>query len=446
MPFRQTTMMVSPTLELVRKFNTLPVAERTRLPRLGRLANEWHFEIRFVPFEQIIGYVLVLMQPQSEFMYIKRIPAGLADGESGMFFFPESAEEAAPQIVQGILHAFINHLDIKDAASTSFAPFKLMTQEEPMATAVGEEFKRLGVHVNLRKIAISTESVYMNAQEKWSFRFELMKRALGFSEEESTTIRTPWAVTFSTLVITDPAQRPGISIDQFPDEGMRQCIHYISEWNRAEASLSLEDRLPDANKEMKKAYALLDQKPEAVVKANADGGDDLEALDYGIRLRSGFGCFRDRRMARQYLVQAALSPTLDDRRKATAHAVLISWYSNVHETIIPSRYVIAAGYHANTSAKISRQMATPGRMPAAPAVIWYMHSMFKAYSPKNLYPQLTLFVKDGIWAQAERERQIQDTRHKMARKALQVPLRYCCAAPGCSIEANSGKMLLKCTY
>ncbi|KJA19068.1 hypothetical protein HYPSUDRAFT_144160, partial [Hypholoma sublateritium FD-334 SS-4] len=410
----------------------------------GRVANEWHFEIRFVPFEQIIGYVLVLMQPQSELMYIKRIPSGLANGESGMSFFPESAEEAAPHIVRGILHAFVNHLDVKGSSSASFAPFILQTQEEPMVAAVGKEFKRLGVHTNLHNIAISSESVYMNAQVKWSFRFELMKRAFGFSEEESMIIKTPWAVTFSTLLITDPAQRPGISIDHFPDEGMRQCIHYISEWNRAEASLSLEDRLPDANKEMKKAYALLEQKPEAVVKANADGGDDLEALDYGVRLRSGFGCARNRRLARKYLIQAALSPTLDDRRKATAHAVLTSWYSNVHETIVPSRYVIAAGYHANTSAKISRKMATPDRMPAAPAVIWYMHSMFEAYSPKDLYPQLTLFVKDGIWAQAERDRQIQDTRNKMAQKTLQVSLRYCCAAPGCSIEANSGKMLLQC--
>ena len=130
--------------ELVQKFNALPVAEKTRLPRLGRVSNEWHFEIRFVPFEQIIGYVLALMQPQSEFMYIQRIPAGLAEGESGMAFFPETAEEAAPHIAQGILHAFINHLGIKDIASNAFSPFKLKCQEEDLARAVGQEFKRLG--------------------------------------------------------------------------------------------------------------------------------------------------------------------------------------------------------------------------------------------------------------------------------------------------------------
>ncbi len=77
-------------------------------------------------------------------------------------------------------------------------------------------------------------------------------------------------------------------------------------------------------------------------------------------------------------------------------------------------------------------------MPAAPAVIWYMHNMFKAYSTREMYPQLTIFVKDGIWAQEERKRQILDERTKMARKTLQVPLRYSCATPGCSIEANSG--------
>ena len=432
--------------ELVQKFNALPVAEKTRLPRLGRVSNEWHFEIRFVPFEQIIGYVLALMQPQSEFMYIQRIPAGLAEGESGMAFFPETAEEAAPHIAQGILHAFINHLGIKDIASNAFSPFKLKCQEEDLARAVGQEFKRLGVRANLHRIGISPETVWMNSQEKWNSHFELMKRKFGLSEEESSIIMSPWAVTFNELLITDPAQRPGISIDKFPNDEMRQCILYISEWNRAEAALLLEDRLPDPNKEMKKAYALLEQKPEAVVKANADAGDDLEALEYGIRLRAGFGCVRNRTLARKYLIQAALSPTLDDRRIATAHAVLISWCSNVHETLIPSRYVIASGYHANTSARISRRMAVPGQMPAAPGVIWYMHNMFKAYSTRKMYPQLTIFVKDGIWAQEERKRQIQDERTKMARKTLQVPLRYSCATRGCSIEANSGRMLLQCTF
>ncbi len=46
----------------------------------------------------------------------------LVEGESGMAFFRESAEEAAPHIAQGILHAFINHLGVKDSASNSFAP------------------------------------------------------------------------------------------------------------------------------------------------------------------------------------------------------------------------------------------------------------------------------------------------------------------------------------
>ncbi len=117
----------------------------------------------------------------------------------------------------------------------------------------------------------------------------------GFSGKDSSIIRSPWAVTFNELLITDPAQRPGINIDKFPNDEMRQCVQYISEWNQAEAALLLEDRLQDPNKEMKKAYALLEQKPEAVVKANADAGDDLEALEYGIRLRAGFGCVRNAR-------------------------------------------------------------------------------------------------------------------------------------------------------
>ena len=95
---------------------------------------------------------------------------------------------------------------------------------------------------------------------------------------------------------------------------------------------------------------MLEERPEGVVKADADAGDADAALDYGVRqvlfypsflhvnnlssvtisplnrLSLGLGCTRDRTKSRIYLIKAILSPTASDKTKATAHATLINWY------------------------------------------------------------------------------------------------------------------------
>ena len=71
-----------------------------------------------------------------------------------------------------------------------------------------------------------------------------------------------------------------------------------------------------------------------------------------------------------------------------------------------------------------------------------MNTFFEPLSLKN--PELYLFFKDGVAAMNERKKQVESGRKKMQQKRMKTPNRYRCAAVGCGVEADSGKMLSKC--
>lgn len=60
------------------------------------------------------------------------------------------------------------------------------------------------------------------------------------------------------------------------------------------------------------------------------------------------------------------------------------------------------------------------------------------------HPELYLFFKDGVVAMNERKKQVERGRKKMQEKRIKTPNRYRCAAVGCGVEADSGKMLSQC--
>ena len=59
-------------------------------------------------------------------------------------------------------------------------------------------------------------------------------------------------------------------------------------------------------------------------------------------------------------------------------------------------------------------------------------------------PELYLFYKDAQDVYEARNRQVDEEREKMQLKRLKNPRRYRCAAVGCGVEADSGKMLSRC--
>jgi hypothetical protein len=58
--------------------------------------------------------------------------------------------------------------------------------------------------------------------------------------------------------------------------------------------------------------------------------------------------------------------------------------------------------------------------------------------------ELYLFYKDAQDVYEARNRQVKGEREKMQLKRLKNPRRYRCAAVGCGVEADSGKMLSRC--
>ena len=57
-----------------------------------------------------------------------------------------------------------------------------------------------------------------------------------------------------------------------------------------------------------------------------------------------------------------------------------------------------------------------------------------------------MWYRDAIGAMEFRERQYASGREKMEGRRLRMPNRYRCAAVGCGIEADTGRMLMQCTY
>jgi hypothetical protein len=127
---------------------------------------------------------------------------------------------------------------------------------------------------------------------------------------------------------------------------------------------------------------------------------------------------------------------------ALGHGTLIEWCIFSTRFNLRSRYLFAASHHANLSARLSRRITPNAALPASSAVLWFMNTFFEPLSMKH--PELYLFFKDGVVAMNERKKQVERGRKKMQEKRIKTPNRYRCAAVGCGVEADSGKMLSQC--
>ena len=75
--------------------------------------------------------------------------------------------------------------------------------------------------------------------------------------------------------------------------------------------------------------------------------------------------------------------------------------------------------------------------------MWLVHHLFE-HMAKN--PQeLCLVYKDAIDGYEDENRQVAEEREKVQAKRLKNPQRYRCAAVRCGVEADSGKILSRCT-
>ncbi|KIM41576.1 hypothetical protein M413DRAFT_445548 [Hebeloma cylindrosporum] len=428
------------TAELVKAFNSLPRKEKTPS---GLVPNEWHFDIRYVHLEPTPSHVLVFVQPQSQLIHMERLPVGLPMDAAGIVFFPESGKEAAPEAAKGILHSFVNNMgnNVMGArAPPPFAPWKL-TEDRSLAVAVGNELKRLGVRPDgVCNIGVSRPSVNKLADTVFTRVFSRLKETIFPERLVRDVISTPTSIGFENFKLDDPPLNMH-DLNGVPDLLMK----YVQLWKNCEPpgpESNSSAVLGDIQLGMAMLERKLIEKPEALIKGQADRGSPEAALDYGLRLYFGLTCKRDRTLARSYIIKAITSPDASDELMAIAHGILIEWCIFSARFNLRSRYLFAASHHANASARLGRRATPNPALPASSAVLWFMNTFFEPLSVKH--PELYFFFKDAIAAMNERQKQVESGRKKMQAKRMKKPNRYRCAAVGCGVEADSGKMLSKC--
>lgn len=422
---------------LVDSFNKLP--RKPKVPS-GMVANEWHFDIRYVPLEPNPSHVLAIINPGSQFFHMERLPLKSASDDGGIAFFPESSKDAAPEIARALLHAFVTNLGLNEMmgnmAPAPYGPWKLTTEEHELATVVGNELKNLGVRTpELCNIGITKPAIIRSTQVNFGDFYKSLISSVGYEGPAAMSLVTPDPIVFSKFKV-EPPRMPSLNVPP--------SMTYIQELSNARPRAADE---PDAAfsagtiEAIQRLEEALKQKPEAVVKRLADDGNADAALDYGLRLYIGLECKYDRAGAREYLVKAVLSPTATDAVRAAAHGLLIGWCVDASKHQIRSRYMLMASHHADQAALFCRR-ASPRGAHASACVLMFMRSVFERLAPTM--PQLWLLYKNAMRAYDEREEQIKGGIGKMQQKRLQHPLRYRCAAVGCSIQADTGKMLRQC--
>ena len=290
-------------MSLVQSFNALP--RKPKAPS-GLVPNVWHFDIRYVQFEPTPAHILAIIQPQSLFFHMERLPIGLPAEASGIEFFPESAKDAAPEIAKALLHAFVNNLGSNEMlgpnAPRMYAPWRLTTEDRDLADSVGEEFRRLGVHSDeLCKIGLSTKSVNKLMQDHFHDFFQTLKKSIGIEDWVSAFIATPTSIMFQ--LCPSLARQPEFLAEEEDDDIDRLTtlsLRYVTELQKCRPHMA-EDTDPTSAKLIEQIHAIrrmVIEKPASVVKAEADLGNPDAAFDYGIR----------------YLIFASLLNSLKERQ------------------------------------------------------------------------------------------------------------------------------------
>ena len=450
---------------LVKSFNALP---RNPKAPSGFVPNEWHFDIRYIQIEPTPSHVLFLLQPQSQFVHLERLPLGLSPGASGLTFFPETGREAAPELVKGLLHSFVNNLGLNRSGEKIFgAPWKLSTEDRELAEAVGEEVKRLGVRAEaLWTIGVSSPRVNGLAQTAFENYFGTLKKSIGINDLSAAAIVAPDSIIFSTFKADG---EPQVCVDMSNLNAENKDIALAMNYVQLRAAASPVTELEPNTKRMleqqqihiQEFYLSLDQRTEAIVRAEADAGDPEALAEYGLRYAShyfvcavdlplsidrlylGVACTRNRTLSRVYFLKALSAPNVTDTLKAMTHGLLIDWYISASKESRRARYLYAASHHANISARLCR-LVSPKGAPSSPLVFNFMISVFEPCSKQ--VPELYYFYKDAVRAMQERAEQMRLGGEKLHIKRMKQPNRYRCATPGCAIEADTGAKLSQCVY
>lgn len=434
--------------ELVKAFNALP---RGPLVPSGILPNEWHFDVRYIPplGKELPSHVLYICHPKLAFTYVGRLPL---DGPAAdcLSFFPESVDDIAPEVAKGLLFAFIHNLGERQVWSlrgaNAAAPWKLTSEDRALAPAVARELKRIGVTApELHEILLTPKKPYDEAHFVFEDMFNDVKQTCGLRGADYDCILTPWSVSFHDL--KPPARRP-FSLET-ADGRLKLRLEYITRIERARprTRANMDLRAFIAHNAQGLLDALVEQhteRPAHVAKVAADAGDAEAALDYGTRLLVGLDTVLDTRLARHYLARAAMAPDAHDIIRAIAHGQMVSTYTVTGDGNLRARYSLAASFHSNAAAVLSRKIDP--ELVVCDNVVDFMKMISDLRGPH--VEQMYFFLKDARKAcEARAEAAVAQRRGVVAgpsRGRLSRAVPHRCAASGCKNEASPGTRLARC--
>ncbi|KIM38189.1 hypothetical protein M413DRAFT_30323 [Hebeloma cylindrosporum] len=345
--------------------------------------------------------------------------------------------------------SFVRNSGLDPGEKILGAPWKLSTEDQELAEAVGEEFKAVGVRAEaLWTIGVSSPRVTGLAQTAFENYFGTLKTSIGITGLPPNSIVTPESIIFSTFK-ADGEPLVCLDVSNVGDavgKDFALALNYVQ--LRAGASPQLTDLEPNIQRlweqqqfQMEKFQLSLEERTEAVVRAEADTGDPEASVEYGLRLYLGIACTRNRRLSRVYLVKALSARNATDDLKARAHGHLIDWYISASKEPKAPRYLQAASHHANIAARLCR-LISPKGAPSSTVVLKFMSSVFEPYS--KTFPELRYFYKDAVLARQEWQEQMRLGSEKLHVRRMKQRNRYRCATLGCGIEADTGRMLSQC--
>ncbi|KAF7985509.1 hypothetical protein HWV62_3721 [Athelia sp. TMB] len=414
----------------VKKFNRLP---RNEMAPSGKVSNTWHFDVRYISLAPP-SHVLFLVQLDSEYVHMEQLPLKIGPSSPSSFdYFPESAEDAAPEVVKALLHSFLTSFGLgkfQNPPPPAYAPWKLTTDDKALAAAVGEELRFIGIKPELCTIGITRQN---NKQVDRAFGglFKQMLKSMSVTGVVAEALVAPESIGFANNARS--RYWPPIKEDE---EEMDRVLQYVQKLQSATFTNQEVSKL--TARSMQHFQACMQELPRRSadsVRAAADAGDIDSAIQYALRIQFGIDVVkRDRQLSRSYLVKVITSPLATAKSKSIAHALLLEWYIYTEgDGSIRARYLHAAAYHADQSAALTQPLGG-----SAPAVLYFGREVLDPMSHK--VPELLLQYK-SLWAALKfREAEMAADNAKGQERRRKQPSRYRCANVGCQIMADTGKM------
>ncbi|KAF5317976.1 hypothetical protein D9619_012205 [Psilocybe cf. subviscida] len=324
--------------------NTIPLEGHTLDYEGEKIDNVWHIDIRFNHILKEPEHYIVLYPVKTNTVRPIAWPLRRWGLEKlpGMSFFPNTLEEAVPVIARRLL---INLLFGRAPGFKKFTPWKVTTWNEPLATALSNHFKHLGLRrtcglcsigITEEAIALQCHRLYVNSFQDFAQRY--------FPGIKRGVVGDHAYVTFDLKAHPMPPI-PDDSEERNPVERLANLVkQYCALLEKAEPPQGPEIYIPQEMnaKERKTAvlvYHSIAQRPERVLVMLADHGDPDACLEHAARLLIGLQCVRNRLRAREYLLKAAYSDQASDKVKATAHGLLGEWYVDFAPLDTSARYI-----------------------------------------------------------------------------------------------------------